>query len=164
MGGVFPATEDRFGAIVRTRVPYIGACGALDMVNFGAHDTVPPHYQGRLLYRHNPNVTLMRTTPEECARIGQWIGDKLNQMDGPVRFYIPEGGVSALDAPGQPFHDPEANAALFKALETTVRRTSNRQLIRLPHHINDPAFARVLVDTFHVLVGGRTRRRHTGGN
>ena len=105
MGGVFPATEDRFGAIIRTRIPYIGSVGALDMVNFGAPETVPERYAGRLLYRHNPQITLMRTTPEECTRMGRWIGERLNRMEGQVRFFLPEGGVSALDAPGKPFHD-----------------------------------------------------------
>ena len=87
LGGVLPATEDRFGAIARMRVPYIGSCGALDMVNFGPMDSVPERYRGRTLQVHNPTVTLMRTTPEENARIGRWIGERLNRMDGPVRFY-----------------------------------------------------------------------------
>ena len=96
---------------------------------------MPERYRGRKLHAHNPQVTLMRTTPEENERIGRWIGERLNRMDGPVRFFLPEGGVSALDAPGQPFHDPDADAALFRALEQTVRQTSNRQLIRAqaPH-------------------------------
>ena len=160
MGGKFPATEDRFGAIIRQRMPYVGSCGALDMVNFGAPDTVPEKYRGRLLYRHNPQITLMRTTPEENAAMGRWIGDKLNQMTAPVRFFLPEGGVSMLDAPGQPFHDPAADQALFAALEVTVRQTATRQLIRLPHHINDPAFAAELVRAFRSLHGGgRPQRR-----
>ena len=100
MGGVFPATEDRFGAIIRARMPYVGSVGALDMVNFGPRDTVPARYQGRLLHQHNPQVTLMRTTPDENERMGRWIGERLNQMDAPVRFLLPEGGVSALDRPG----------------------------------------------------------------
>ena len=141
MGGVFPATEDRFGAFVRTRLPYVGSVGALDMVNFGPRDTVPPAYAGRRLQVHNPQVTLMRTTPAENDAMGRWIGERLNRMDGPVRFLLPEGGVSALDAPGQPFHDPEADAALFRALDQTVRQTTNRQLIRVKRHINDPEFA-----------------------
>ena len=132
MGGVFPATDDRFGAIIRSRVPYVGSVGALDMVNFGAPDTIPERYRGRKFHVHNPQVTLMRTTPEENERMGRWIGERLNQMDGPVRFFLPEGGVSALDAPGQPFWDPDADAALFRALERTVRQTANRQLIRVP--------------------------------
>lgn len=148
MGGVFAANEDRFGASIRAGLPYIGACGALDMVNFGAPDTVPAKYQGRNFYEHNPQVTLMRTTPEENTRMGRWIGERLNEMTGPVRFFLPEGGVSLLDAPGQPFHDPAADNALFSALEETVRQTSSRQLIRLPHNINDPEFATAIVSTF----------------
>ncbi len=159
MGGVFPATDDRFGAVIRTRMPYVGSVGALDMVNFAAPETVPERYRGRLMYPHNPHVTLMRTTPEECSRMGRWIGERLNQMEGPVRFFLPEGGVSALDAPGKPFHDPVARTALFKALEDTVRQTAARQVIRLPHHINDPAFAAAIVAAFRVLHGQRTPRR-----
>ena len=115
MGGVFPATEDRFGAMIRAQMPYVGACGALDMVNFGPPDTVPERYKDRLFYEHNPQVTLMRTTAEENERMGTWIGERLNQMSAPVRFFLPEGGVSALDAPGQAFHDPQADQALFSA-------------------------------------------------
>jgi uncharacterized protein (UPF0261 family)/ABC-type branched-subunit amino acid transport system ATPase component len=164
MGGVFPATEDRFGAIIRARLPYVGSVGALDMVNFAAPETVPERYKGRTFYPHNPQVTLMRTTAEENDRMGRWIGERLNRMEAPVRFLLPEGGVSALDAPGQPFHDPAADASLFTALEQTVRRTSSRQLVRLPHHINDPQFAAALVEAFRTLHGnGRQRRRAGGG-
>jgi len=161
MGGVFPATEDRFGAVIRTGMPYVGACGALDMVNFAAPDTVPERFRDRNLYEHNPQITLMRTTPEENTRMGQWIGERLNQMDAPVRFFLPEGGVSALDAPGMAFHDPEADNALFTALEQTVRQTSNRQLIRLPHNVNDAPFAAALVDAFHSLHGQPATSRST---
>ena len=79
-------------------------------------------------------------------------------MDGPVRFFLPEGGVSMLDAPGQPFHDPAADAALFEALEQTVRQTSTRQLVRLPLHLNDPAFSDALAAAFEALAGARTSR------
>ena len=103
MGGVFAANEDRLGAFIRTRLPYIGSVGALDMVNFAARETVPAHYQQRLFVEHNPQVTLMRTTAEENRRMGVWIAERLNLMQGPVRFLIPEGGVSALDAPGSGF-------------------------------------------------------------
>ena len=159
MGGVFPATDDRFGAIIRTRVPYIGSVGALDMVNFGAPDTIPERYRGRKFHVHNPQVTLMRTTVEENERIGRWIGERLNQMDGPVRFFLPEGGVSALDARGQPFWDPDADAALFRALERTVRQTGHRQLIRTPKNINDPDFAAAIVSAFRTLFGRPGARR-----
>jgi uncharacterized protein (UPF0261 family) len=158
MGGIFPATEDRFGAVIRRRVPYIGSVGALDMVNFAAPETVPEKYRGRTFYEHNPQVTLMRTTAEECRAMGRWIGGRLNEMEGPVRFFLPEGGVSALDAPGQPFHDPAARHALFTALEDTVRQTGTRQLVRVPHHINDPAFAAAVVTAFRDLHGA-----HPGG-
>ncbi|MCZ8181726.1 MAG: ABC transporter permease [Beijerinckiaceae bacterium] len=157
MGGILPATEDRFGAVIRTKIPYVGSVGALDMVNFAAPDTVPAHYRQRLFYPHNPQITLMRTTAEENARMGRWIGERLNQMEGPVRFLLPEGGVSALDAPGQPFWDPAADAALFDAIASTIRVTATRQLIRLPHHINDPAFAAALVQHFRALHQGRFR-------
>ena len=80
--------------------------------------------------------------------MGRWIGARLNEMEGPVRFLLPEGGVSALDAPGQPFHDPEADAALFAALQESVEQTADRRLLRLPHNINDPAFAAALVSAF----------------
>ncbi len=159
MGGVFPATEDRFGAVIRRRMPYVGSVGALDMVNFGAPGTVPEKYRDRLFYEHNPQVTLMRTTPEECTRIGRWIGGRLNEMEAPVRFFLPEGGVSALDQPGQPFDDAQARHALFTALEDTVRQTSTRQLIRLPQNINDPKFAAAVVSAFREFHGGRPPKR-----
>jgi uncharacterized protein (UPF0261 family) len=151
MGGIFPATEDRFGAVARTRLPYVGSCGALDMVNFAGRETVPAHYQDRILYEHNPQITLMRTTPDENARMGRWISEKLNSCEGPVRFLIPDGGVSALDAPGKPFWDPEANAALFGAFESTFRATSDRVLVRLPYHINSPEFADAAVAAFREI-------------
>ena len=163
VGGIFPATEDRLGAVIRRKLPYIGSCGALDMVNFGAPDTVPEKFRGRRFYHHNPQITLMRTTPEENAEMGRWIGERLNLMEAPVRFFLPEGGVSALDAPGQPFHDPAADQALFEALERTVRQTSTRQLIRLPYNINDPAFAAEVVQAFRALHGGgRSRKKRRG--
>lgn len=151
-GGVFSAGQDRLGAVIRTQLPYVGSCGALDMVNFGALETVPEKYKDRNLYVHNAQVTLMRTTPDENRQMGEWIGAKLNQCEGPVRFLLPEGGVSLIDAPGQPFHDPEADAALFEALEKTVVQTANRRLIRLPYNINDPAFSQELVTNFREIV------------
>jgi uncharacterized protein (UPF0261 family) len=159
MGGVLPADDDRFGAIIRTRIPYVGSVGALDMVNFGPADTVPAAYRGRLTHAHNPQVTLMRTTREENDRMGRWIGERLNRMDGPVRFLLPELGVSALDAAGHAFWDPEADAALFRALDQTVRQTARRQLIRVRRHINDPEFSAALVEAFRALHGHAGARR-----
>ncbi|MBK1657263.1 Tm-1-like ATP-binding domain-containing protein [Paracraurococcus ruber] len=151
MGGVFPCTEDRFGAIARTRLPYVGSVGACDMVNFGAKETVPAKYAGRKLYVHNPQVTLMRTTPAENKAIGEWIATRLNRCEGKVRFLLPLGGVSAIDVPGAPFHDPEADAALFEAIRATLVRTPDRQLIELPHAVNDPAFAAALVEQYRAI-------------
>ncbi|MFZ5789363.1 MAG: ABC transporter permease [Pseudomonadota bacterium] len=153
MGGVFSAGEDRLGAVIRSRLPYVGSVGALDMVNWGPIDTVPEKFKGRKLHIHNPSVTLMRTTPEENAQMGRWIAEKLNRCEGPVRFLLPEGGVSLLDAPGQPFWDPEADRALFEAIDKTLVKTERRRLIRLPFAINEPAFAAALVSHFLEIAG-----------
>jgi len=138
--GVFAANEDRFGAVIRQKMPYIGSVGALDMVNFGAPSTVPAKYEGRLFYEHNPQVTLMRTTPAENTQMGQWIAGRLNLMDGPVQFLLPQGGVSALDAPDMPFNDDEARDSLFQAIRDTFVETNDRRLIDVPHHINSAPF------------------------
>lgn len=148
-GGVMSAGEQRLDAIARTGVGYVGSCGALDMVNFGPMDTVPQRYRDRQLYVHNPQVTLMRTTQDECRAIGEFLAAKLNACSGPVRFLIPERGVSALDAREQPFHDPEADAVLFETLEREVRQTAHRRLVRLPLHLNSPDFADALVAALH---------------
>lgn len=144
MGGVMSAGADRMGAPIRTGLPYVGSCGAVDMVNFGNIESVPERYKDRKLLVHNPHVTLMRTTPDENHRIGAWIAAKLNQMKGEVRFLIPEKGVSIIDVDGGPFWDPEADEALFAALEDNITTTARRKLIRLPHAINDPEFADAL--------------------
>ena len=151
MGGVLSAGEGRLDAFIRTGIPYVGSVGALDMVNFGAMDTVPEKYRDRKLYVHNPQVTLMRTTPEENARMGEWIGEKLNRFPGPVRFLLPLKGVSMIDAPGQAFHWPEADEALFSALERTFRQSNHHRLVKLPLNVNDPEFAAALVENFREL-------------
>jgi uncharacterized protein (UPF0261 family) len=152
VGGVLSAGPDRLGAIARTRIPYVGSVGALDMVNFWAMETVPERFRGRQLYKHNPNVTLMRTSISECLEIGRWIAEKLNACKGPVRLLIPEKGVSALDARGQAFYDADADAALFTALEQSLRQTEMRRVTRLPFHINDPEFSAALVEKFRAIV------------
>tara|TARA_R110002020_G_scaffold64495_1_gene171118 strand:+ start:1602 stop:2792 length:1191 start_codon:yes stop_codon:yes gene_type:complete len=152
VGGVLPATEARLDAIARTGVPYVGSTGALDMVNFWAPDTVPAAFSGRLFYHHNANVTLMRTTPDECRKIGAWIGRKLSACTGPVRFLIPERGVSALDNEGRAFFDPEADEVLFSAIEASFQASADRRIERLPLHINDPAFAKAAVDAFLSII------------
>ena len=148
VGGVLSAGPERFDAFARRPIPYVGSCGALDMANFWAFDTVPAKFKDRNLVKHNANVTLMRTTADECKAIGEFIAAKLNRMEGPVRFVIPEGGVSAHDAPGKAFWDPAADKALFTAIESNFRRGPRRTLIRSPLHLNDPAFADLLVAQF----------------
>jgi uncharacterized protein (UPF0261 family) len=151
MGGIFPADETRFDAVIATRIPYVVSCGALDMVNFGGLETVPERYRGRTLHVHNPQITLMRTTAAENRRMASWMAAKLNRMEGPVRLLIPEGGVSAIDTPGHAFHDPAADAALFETLAAEVIPTASRRVVRLPHAINDPAFSSALVAAFHEI-------------
>jgi uncharacterized protein (UPF0261 family) len=148
VGGVFPAGPDRLDVVAATKVPYVGSCGALDMVNFGPVGTVPAAFADRLLHVHNAEVTLMRTTPEENVAFGEFIATKLNACDGPVRFLLPEGGVSLLDAPGQAFWDPQADAALFDTIESNVRQTDRRRVERVAHHINDPEFADAALRAF----------------
>ena len=151
VGGVLPCTEDRFGAFIRHPIPYLGSVGACDMVNFGARESVPAQFAGRKLHVHNPHVTLMRTAPEENARIGAFIVARLNRMDGPVRFLLPLKGVSAIDAAGQPFHDPKADAALFAAIRDGWKKAKNRKLVELDLNINDPAFAEAAVAAFNAM-------------
>ncbi|PLP59379.1 hypothetical protein CYK37_08605 [Mesorhizobium loti] len=154
-GGILPATEDRFSFLAQSPLPYVGSCGALDMVNFAGIDTVPEKYRNRNLYIHNPQITLMRTTLEENVAMGKWIGERLNRSIGPVRFLLPLGGVSLLDAPGQPFHDPAADEALFTAIESTVQQTAERQVIRVPYAINAPEFSSEVVRHFNEISKGR---------
>ena len=148
VGATLSAGPTRMDVFAQVDMPYVGSCGALDMANFGPYDTVPERFKGRLLYRHNPNVTLMRTTPEECRLIGEFIARKLNAIQGPVRFLIPEKGLSAIDKEGQVFHDPQANQALFTALQSNFRTSAQHKLTKLPLHINDEAFAQALVDAW----------------
>jgi uncharacterized protein (UPF0261 family) len=151
VGGIFPCTEDRFGAVIRTGLPYVGSVGAVDMVNFGARETVPARFEGRHFHLHNAQVTLMRTTPEENCLIGEFIVARLNRMTGPVRFLLPLRGVSAIDKAGQSFHDAAADEALFAAIRGGWQAAPNRELVELDHHINDPEFAAALVENFRAI-------------
>jgi uncharacterized protein (UPF0261 family) len=135
------------------RLPVWLPVARLDMVNFGPVETVPQHYRGRKLYPHNPQVTLMRTTVEENIQQARWIARRLNQCEGEVRLLLPLGGVSALDAPGQPFWDPVADRALFETLTSEFQQSDHRKLVRLPYHINDPNFAQAGVEEFLAIVG-----------
>ena len=148
VGGILPCDEDRLGTIIRRKCPYVGSVGAVDMVNFGARETIPPRFAGRLFHIHNDQVTLMRTTANECRAIGNWIVDRLNRMEGPVRFVLPLQGLSALDRAGEPFHDPAADEALFDAIRNGWNAAPNRRLIEIDAHINDPAFSDELLRQF----------------
>jgi uncharacterized protein (UPF0261 family) len=139
VGGVLSAGPDRLEAAGAKGIAQVVSLGALDMVNFGARDTVPQQFAERNLYVHNPEITLMRTTPEECAELGRRIARKLSAATGPVALFIPLGGVSMIDAEGQPFHDPEADAALFEALRAALG--DNVELVEMEGNINDEAFA-----------------------
>ena len=139
VGGVLSAGPTRLSAAGRRGLPQVVSTGALDMVNFGGIDTVPERFRERNLYRHNATVTLMRTTADECVEIGRRIAAQLNTATGPTALVLPLHGVSAIDAPGQPFHDPQANQALFDSLRRHV--DGRVQVIEVEAHINDPAFA-----------------------
>ena len=151
VGGIFPAGPSRFEISLDRGIPLVMSVGAVDMVNFGGMEAVPERFLERNLHIHNAQVTLMRTTAEENRQIPAWIANKLNRSITPVTILIPENGVSMLDAPGQPFYDPDADKALFEELENRLVQTDARKLIRLPHHINDPEFSQALVAEFYQL-------------
>jgi uncharacterized protein (UPF0261 family) len=138
-GGVLSAGPDRLTAAAIAKVPQVVSVGALDMVNFGPPETVPDWYKHRLFYRHNPTVTLMRTTPEEMDRLGKQIAEKASAASGPTAVMLPLKGVSAIDAEGKPFWWPEADAALFGSIRHWVSPAV--EVVELDQHINDPAFA-----------------------
>jgi uncharacterized protein (UPF0261 family) len=149
VGGVFSAGPDRLEAAGEAGVPQVVSLGALDMVNFGAVDTVPAEFKDRNLHVHNATVTLMRTTPEECAELGLRIARKLNAARGPVTLFVPLRGISLIATEGQPFHDPAADAALLGALRETLE--PHVDVREIDTDINDPAFAVAMADRLHEL-------------
>jgi len=144
VGGVLAAGPERLEVAGRKGLPQVVSLGALDMVNFGPRDTVPPQFESRNLYIHNPSVTLMRTTPEENAELGRIIAEKLSGARGPVALFVPLKGVSAIDVEGGPFHDPIADRALFDAVRDNL--AENVELHELERNINDPEFAAAMVE------------------
>jgi uncharacterized protein (UPF0261 family) len=153
VGGVLSAGPDRLEAAGAAGVPQVVSLGALDMVNFGPRESVPPQFEGRNLYVHNPTVTLMRTTPDECGELGRTIGRKLSAATGPTAVFVPLGGVSMIDVPGQPFHDAAADEALVAGLRETL--DPSVELHERGEDVNDPAFARAMADRLHELIGAR---------
>lgn len=152
VGGVMPGGPERFDAVVGAGIPCVMSLGACDMVNFGGRSTVPEQFENRQLYVHNSEITLMRTTPEENLQMAGFIAAKLNKSTGPVTLLIPEKGVSLIDVDGQPFHDPDADKALFEELEKLVQQSDTRKIKRVPHAINDPEFAAFAVKEFREIM------------
>jgi uncharacterized protein (UPF0261 family) len=144
VGGVLSAGPHRLKAAGRKGIPQLVCPGAIDMVNFGPIETVPVQFRSRNLYVHNATVTLMRTTPEECAEIGRITAARLNRASGPATLLIPLQGVSAIDKPGEPFYSPEALNAYCRAVKTTL--SSEINLVELDAHINDESFACTATD------------------
>ncbi|MDQ2055564.1 Tm-1-like ATP-binding domain-containing protein [Halobellus sp. H-GB7] len=145
VGGVLSAGPERLDAAGKAGIPQVVSTGALDMVNFGPRESVPEEFEGRQFHVHNPQVTLMRTTPEENAELGEIIADKLNAATGPTALVLPMAGVSMIDVEGEDFYDPEADAALFDALRENL--DSDVELVEMDTDINDEAFAETLVET-----------------
>ncbi len=139
LGGVLTAGPTRLEAAASKGVPAVVSTGCLDMVNFGPPETVPTRFKGRLFYQHNPQVTLMRTTPQENHERGRILADKLNLSIGPVVVLLPLRGGSVISAPGGPFHSPEADRALYQSLRTHLR--ANIPIIEMDCAINEPPFA-----------------------
>ena len=149
VGGVLSAGPERLEAAGELGIPQVVSLGALDMVNFGPFETVPPQFRDRVLYKHNPTVTLMRTTPEECAELGRVIAEKLNQAQGPLTLFVPLKGVSLIATEGQVFHDPAADEALFGALRDHLDPDVDLQELDLD--VNDPEFARAMANRLDAL-------------
>ena len=156
VGGILSAGPTRLEAAARSGVPAVVAPGCLDMVNFGSPNSVPREFQNRRLYHHNPQVTLMRTTPAECRELGRLIASKLNASTGPVRLLLPLKGISVISAPGQPFHDAEADEALFSTMKQNLR--SDIPVKELDCNINDPAFAQACAEELLGLLRHRTQK------
>ena len=154
VGGVLSAGAHRLEAAGRRGVPQVVSLGALDMVNFGPRESVPAQFADRTLYVHNPTVTLMRTTPEECAELGRRLGAKLSAATGPVALFVPLRGISAIAGEGGPFFDPEADAALLAGLRETL--APSVEVHEVDAHINDEAFAAAVAARLDELMGGTT--------
>ncbi len=152
VGGVLAAYPGRLEAAGELGLPQVVSLGALDMVNFGPRESVPERFEGRSLYVHNPTITLMRTTPDECRELGRRIGRKLSGAKGPTALYIPLRGVSMIATEGQPFHDPEADAALLEGLRETLG--ANVEVHELDLDVNDEQFALAMADRLHEMVSG----------
>ncbi len=145
VGGVFSAGPTRLEAAAKAGIPAIVTPACLDMVNFNAPDTIPAKFEGRTFYQHNPNVTLMRTSEEECKQLGKIMADKLNASTGPVTVLLPTAGISMIDLPGKDFYLPTANEMLFDTLKSNLKPAI--PVIEMNTHVNDEAFATACAET-----------------
>ncbi len=152
VGGVLGAGPTRLDAAGQKPIPQVVSLGALDMVNFGPYESVPERFQGRRLYRHNASVTLMRTTPAECAELGRIIATKLSAAKGPAALFVPLRGVSLIATEGQPFYDPEADRALVESVRAHIG--PGVELHELDMELNDPRFAHAMADRLHAMLLG----------
>jgi len=155
VGGVLSAGPDRLEAAGAAGVPQVVSLGALDMVNFGPRETVPERFEGRNLYVHNPTITLMRTTPEECRELGRQVGAKLSAATGPTALFVPRRGVSMIAVEGQPFHDPAADQALFGGLSETAAEV---EIHELDLDVNDERFALAMANRLHEMIQAQPPR------
>ena len=148
VGGVLTAGPKRMDAVAKAKIPAVIAPGCLDMVNFGERSSVPAKFEGRHFYIHNPQVTLMRTTPEECTQLGEIIAEKVNQYSAPAVIMLPKKAISVIGAAGQAFHDPAADEALFQA----IRKHSKVPVEEFDEEINSPVFARACAEKLLALM------------
>ncbi|KAF3945127.1 hypothetical protein ACB098_02G136000 [Castanea mollissima] len=148
VGGVMACDKSRFDAIIEKRIPLVLSVGALDMVNFGAKDTIPSNFRQRKIHEHNKQVSVMRTTPDENKRSAEFIANKLNKSSSKICVCLPQKGISALDMQGMPFYDLEATNTLITELQRLIQTNEDRQVKLYPCHINDSEFANALVDSF----------------
>jgi uncharacterized protein (UPF0261 family) len=152
VGGIMPAGPGRLEGAGAAGIPQVVSLGALDMVNFGPRHTVPPVFEERRLYVHNPTITLMRTSPQECHELGRRIGTKLASTPGPKTLFVPLRGVSAIAVEGQPFFDPAADAALLSGLRETIGDVEVREI---DMDINDARFAEAMAQRLIELIDGK---------
>lgn len=162
VGGVLSAGPHRLEAAASAGVPQVVSLGALDMVNFGPFDSVPEKFKQRLLYKHNATVTLMRTTPDECAQLGRLIAGKLNAAVGPLAVFIPKKGISMIATAGQPFYDPAADQALAEALKSNLR--ADIPVYEFDTDINDPLFAKAMAVKLDTMIRKAADGRKRGNS
>jgi uncharacterized protein (UPF0261 family) len=155
VGGILSAGPDRLTAAGKGGIPQVISVGATDMVNFGPKDSIPSQFAGRLFYEHNPTVTLMRTTPEECGKLGQELARKAAASTGPTTILLPLDGVSAIDQTGKPFDDPAARDTMYQAIR---EHHGPAELVELPLHINDTSFAEAAAQKLLELIALRQKQ------